>query len=78
MDNVKKNALPMKTVNDALVLRNHILKQVELAAISKDKEEQNKLLNIVVVAAAQRVEISGMLSDMKRDILPKDYPEYKE
>ncbi|HSY61717.1 MAG TPA: NAD(P)/FAD-dependent oxidoreductase [Cytophaga sp.] len=76
MDNVKKNALPMKTVNDALILRNHILKQVELAAISKDKKEQNKLLNIVVVGSGPTgVEISGMLADMKKDILPKDYPE---
>ena len=76
MDNVKKNALPMKTVNDALELRNHILKQVELAAISKDKKEQNKLLNIVVAGGGPTgVEISGMLSDMKKDILPKDYPE---
>jgi NADH dehydrogenase len=76
MDNVKKNALPMKTVNDALALRNHILKQVELAAITKDKKEQNKLLNIVVVGSGPTgVEISGMLADMKKDILPKDYPE---
>jgi NADH:quinone reductase (non-electrogenic) len=76
MDNVKKNALPMKTVNDALELRNHILKQVELAAISKDKKEQNKLLNIVVAGGGPTgVEISGMLADMKKDILPKDYPE---
>jgi NADH dehydrogenase len=76
MDNVKKNALPMKTVNDALELRNHILKHVELAALSKDKAEQNKLLNIVVVGSGPTgVEISGMLADMKKDILPKDYPE---
>jgi NADH dehydrogenase len=76
MDNVKKNALPMKTVNDALELRNHILQQVELAALSKDKKEQKKLLNIVVVGSGPTgVEISGMLADMKKDILPKDYPE---
>jgi NADH dehydrogenase len=76
MGNVKKNALPMKTVNDALELRNHILKQIELGAISKDKKEQNKLLNIVVAGGGPTgVEISGMLADMKRDILPKDYPE---
>lgn len=76
MDNVKKNALPMKTVNDALELRNHILRQVELAAISKDEKEQAKLLNIVVAGGGPTgVEISGMLADMKKDILPKDYPE---
>ncbi|GLU55183.1 NADH dehydrogenase [Dyadobacter frigoris] len=76
MENVKQNALPMKTVNDALELRNHILAQMELAAVEKDAGERKKLLSIVVAGGGPTgVEISGMLAEMRKNILPKDYPE---
>ena len=75
MENVKRNALPMKTLSDALELRNHILQQFELATIETDAWRREKLLNIVVVGTGPTgVEISGMLADMRRHILPKDYP----
>src|SRR5258706_9353864 len=48
MENVKKNALPMKTINDALELRNHLLKKLEEAALTTDETERKKLLTIVV------------------------------
>jgi NADH dehydrogenase len=41
-----------------------------------DKEEQDKLMNIVVVGGGPTgVEVSGTLAEMKKYILPKDYPE---
>jgi NADH dehydrogenase len=39
MENVKKNAIPMKTLNDAIEMRNTILKNLEKAAICKDIRE---------------------------------------
>lgn len=76
MENVKKNALPMKTVNDALELRNHILQKLEQASISTDAEETQKLLNIVIAGGGPTgVEVSGMLAEMRKYVLPKDYPE---
>ena len=76
MENVRQNALPMKTVNDALELRNHLLQQVELATIVTDEEQRKKLLTIVVAGGGPTgVEISGMLADMGKNIVPKDYPE---
>jgi len=76
MANVKAGALPMKTINDALELRNHILTQLERASVEKDPVECQSLLNIVVAGGGPTgVEISGMLADMRRDILSKDYPE---
>lgn len=75
MENVRQNALPMKTLSDALDLRNHILQQLEMATIETDEQEREKLLNIVVVGTGPTgVEISGMLADMRKHILPKDYP----
>ena len=76
LDNVQKNALPMKTLNDALNLRNYFLQIMENAAKEKDKIERKKLLTIVVAGAGPTgVEISGMLAEIKRKVIPKDYPE---
>ncbi len=75
MENVKQLALPMKTVNDALELRNHMLQQLELASVTRDDQEVQKMVNIVVAGGGPTgVEISGMLANMRMDILPKDYP----
>lgn len=76
MENVKRYSLPMKTLSDALALRNHILKQLEDASAESDTQIRQKQMNVVVVGSGPTgVEISGMLSDMKRDILAKDHPE---
>lgn len=40
MENIRKNALPMKTINDALELRNYLFKKLEDATISSDNEEK--------------------------------------
>jgi len=76
MDNVQKNALPMKTLNDALELRNHILQQLEEASCSTDLQEIKKKLTVVVAGAGPTgVEVSGMLAEMNANIFAKDYPE---
>jgi len=79
MENVKKHALPMKTLSEALALRNHLLEKLEAAVAEPDPATRQKLMNIVVVGGGPTgVEVSGMLADMKRDILTKDYPEIKK
>ena len=76
MENVKKNAIPMKTLNDAIEMRNTLLKNLEKAAICKDIRERRKLLTIVVVGGGPTgVEVSGMFAEMRKSILLKEYPE---
>ena len=76
MENVKKNAIPMKTLNDAIVMRNTLLKNLEKAAICKDIRERRKLLTIVVAGGGPTgVEVSGMFAEMRKSILLKEYPE---
>lgn len=76
MDNLKNNALPMKTVNDALLLRNHFLQVMEAATVTTDVAERTKLLTFMVAGGGPTgVEVSGMLAEMRRTILPLDYPE---
>jgi NADH:ubiquinone reductase (H+-translocating) len=78
MENVRKNAVPMKTVQDALALRNHILRLKEKAAKETDSSVRKRLLSIVVAGAGPTgVEVSGMLAEMHKRIFKKDYPELK-
>jgi NADH dehydrogenase len=76
MENVKKNAIPMKTLNDAIDMRNTILKNLEKAAICKDIRKRRELLTIVVAGGGPTgVEVSGMFAEMKKNIIFKEYPE---
>lgn len=78
-DVIRQKALPMKTVEEALQLRDTLLLNFEKATTSTDPEEKQALLNVVVVGGgATGVEISGVLSEMKRFILPKDYPDLEK
>lgn len=72
---IQDNAIPMKSVNEALYLRNKLLQNFE-DALSAPPDEKQALLNIVVVGGGPTgVEVSGALAEMKKYILPKDYPE---
>lgn len=76
MDNIEKNSLPMKTVNDAIKLRNYLLKEAEKYTYINDEDEKRKMRNIVVSGAGPSgVEIAGMLAEMRNRILSKVYPE---
>lgn len=76
MQNVEKNAIPMKTVNDALEMRNYLLNQMEIACTLTKREDLTKALNIVVAGGGPTgVEVSGMLAEMRQSIFVKDYPE---
>ncbi|MEM0577362.1 NAD(P)/FAD-dependent oxidoreductase [Flavobacterium polysaccharolyticum] len=76
MENVRKNAIPMKTLNDAIDMRNTLLKNLEKAAICNDIRKRRKLLTIVVAGGGPTgVEVSGMFAEMRKSILIKEYPE---
>jgi NADH dehydrogenase len=67
---------PMKSTVDALNIRHSIVENMKLAARTKDADEKEKLLNIVIVGAGPTgVELSGTFAEMKKNILPKDFPE---
>ena len=66
----------MKTTEESLQIRNHLLECMENALIEEDEEKRAALLTVAVVGGGPTgVELAGALSEMKRYILPKDYPE---
>ena len=75
-ENIRQNALPMKTIEDALNIRNHILLQMEKAVQSTAMLERRALANIVIAGGGPTgVEMAGMLAEMCNKISLKDYPE---
>lgn len=74
--NLENCAFPMKSVPEAIQLRNRILQTFEDAVITKNPEELQYILNFVIVGGGPTgVELAGALSEMKKNILPKDYPD---
>ena len=73
--NLMQNALPMKSIDDALRIRNHILLRAE-EAIPHPLATKVKLTNIVISGGGPTgVEMAGMLAEMARNIVAIDYPE---
>ena len=67
---------PMKSVSEALDLRNTLLQNFENALAATNEEDQEGYLNMVVVGGgATGVEVSGAIADMRKYVLWKDYPE---
>lgn len=74
--NIAEKALGMKTISEAIFLRNRILQNFEVALSEQDQEVIKGLMTVVVVGGGPTgVEVSGTLAEMKKMILPKDYPE---
>jgi len=73
-EQISKHALSMKTTEEAIEIRNNILLRFEKYISAKDNEKE-ALLNIVLVGAGPTgVELAGAFSEMKKHILPRDYP----
>ncbi len=76
MENIQKYAMPMKSVSEAIQLRNRILQNFEAALSTEDSRLQAALMSVVIVGGGPTgVEVAGTLAEMKKMILPKDYPE---
>ena len=76
MLDVEKNGMAMKTIEDAIQLRNKILRNMEHALLTDDPEIMNSLMDFVIVGGGPTgVELAGALSELKRNVFPKDYNE---
>ena len=74
-NHIRENSFPMKSVPNAMALRNRILQTFE-DTIEAGEAERQALLNFVIVGGGPTgVELAGAMAEMKKNILPKDYPE---
>jgi NADH dehydrogenase len=77
-EDIRKKAISIKGIDDALYMRNELMKTMELAVIEKNPLERKKLLTMVIAGGGPTgVEVAGMLAEMKKYIVGKDYPELK-
>lgn len=75
-EHISGNAWPMKSTVEALRLRHHLIQTFEDVLEEKDPEKRKELLTVVIVGGGPTgVELAGAIAEMKRWVLPKDYPE---
>ncbi|HNG09576.1 MAG TPA: NAD(P)/FAD-dependent oxidoreductase, partial [Chitinophagales bacterium] len=73
-DELKSHAFTLKTTYDAINIRNHTLQTFE-NIISAEAGEKEGLMNLTIVGAGPTgVELAGAFAEIKKNILPKDYP----
>ncbi|GAB3020390.1 NAD(P)/FAD-dependent oxidoreductase [Spirosoma pulveris] len=74
--NIIEKALPMKSVAEAIALRNRMLQNFEDALSVETLDEREGLMDVVVVGGGPTgVELCGTLAEMRKTVLPSDYPE---
>lgn len=74
--NIERLAMPMKSVSEALNIRSLMLQNLEKALLTNDANDKDSLMGIVIVGGGPTgVELAGAIAELKRDILPKDYPD---
>ncbi len=73
---IAENTIPMKSVSEALYLRNRILTDYETSLTITDYEARQGYIDIVIVGGGPTgVEVAGALAEMKKYVIPKDYQE---
>lgn len=75
-DKLAVQTMSLKTTAEALYNRNKVLESFERAQNSTDLEERKRLMTFLIVGGgATGIELSGALAEMRKLILPQDYPD---
>src|SRR5690606_23292853 len=73
---IEQLCMPMKTVSESLNIRSLMLQNFERALLTDDAQQRDALMGIVLVGGGPTgVELAGAMAELKKDILPKDYPD---
>lgn len=74
-ESIRRNAISLKGIDDALYMRDELIKTLETASLENDPLLKKKLLTIVIAGGGPTgVEVAGMLAEMKENMLSDDYP----
>jgi NADH dehydrogenase len=75
-ENIKKNSIGLKSINDAINIRSWMLQNLELAVEGCNLQEKEALTKFVIVGGGPAgVEMAGALAEFKKYLLSNDYPE---
>src|SRR5690606_24250457 len=76
--NIVDKSISLKGIDDAINMRNALIATMEKAVLEQDPIIRKALLTTVVVGGgATGVEVAGVLAEMRKYILLKDYPELR-
>jgi NADH dehydrogenase len=74
--NIEYFSSPMKSVSEALYIRNKLISNYERAITIPKMEDRKSLMNIVIVGGGPTgVELAGAMAELRNNVFPKDYPE---
>jgi NADH dehydrogenase len=75
-ESIKKTLFPLKSIPDALNMRSFIFQNLEKSLTKQADESLEEILNIAVVGGGPAgIELAGALAEMKRFVIPKDFPD---
>ena len=75
-ESVKDKLLTLKSVPDALTLRNSIFRNLERAMAENRKQTLEEIINIAIVGGGSAgLELAGALAEMKKFVIPKEFPD---
>jgi NADH dehydrogenase len=76
LDSVEAHGFGLKSIEEAVIIRNHVLRMFELAVQEADPDRRRAMLTFVVVGGGPTgVESAGALSELVRLVLRKDLRE---
>jgi len=75
-ESIKYEFLPLKSVTDALNMRSFLMQNLEKTISTYNPDEKEILMNVAIIGGGPTgIELAGALAEMRKYVLPKDFPE---
>ncbi|KFF24018.1 NAD(P)/FAD-dependent oxidoreductase [Chryseobacterium vrystaatense] len=71
---MESRAFGMKNTQEAIGIRNHVLMTFEKLILEKSRSDDGNWNIVIVGSGPTGVELAGAFAEMKKEILPRDYP----